>query len=439
MALVNNSELVFSGTKLYYETRGSGPLLLMIHGGNGDADSYPMAERLAKRYTVVTYDRRGHSRSKLEYPNENYRISAHSDDASRLLAELSDEPAYVFGCSLGVVIGLDLAIRHPEQIQTLVVHEPPIPRLLSGDDPTLGLESLEKLERCYRQSGLSALEEFAAAMGITASAQPQQSAKRMERLMANIDYFILSEVPALRAYRPDTKRLKASSAVVVPAGGIDSKGFLPYRYAEALANELGTKVVDFLGNHVGCSVYPKAFAAQLLGFSNKSAIHANRLPGDPLRLFADQKLDHIRDVLRFTDAAESNLLFQPFDLLLRFPFCKQLCIDRSRSNRINCDLLDGEFFCKLAGELFNSSFCTGIYAVCRKHLACDRRGEVNNPSFLFHVSHRLLASKIRSFYIKVELSVKIVFGNVLNRFINTYSRVVDQDIHFAKCFYRLIE
>ncbi|MFO6497434.1 MULTISPECIES: alpha/beta fold hydrolase [Bacillus] len=264
MTSIKSSMIQVSGTSLYYEVRGAGPLLLMIHGGNGDADSYPMADLLAEHYTVVTYDRRGHSRSKLEDINENYRISAHSDDAHRLLAGLTDEPAYVFGCSSGAVIGLDLAIRHPEQIRVLAAHEPPIPELLSDEDRTFGIESLAKLERDYRQNGLSALGEFAEAMGITASAQPRQPKERMERLMANIDYFILSEVPALREYKPDTSRLKASSAVVVPAGGIESKGFLPYRYAEALADKLGTKVVDFPGNHVGASVYPKAFAEKLV-------------------------------------------------------------------------------------------------------------------------------------------------------------------------------
>lgn len=251
------------GAKLYYEVRGSGPILLMIHGGNGDAESYPITDRLSDRYTVITYDRRGHSRSRLEDPNENYQVSAHSDDASRLLAALTDEPAHVFGCSSGAVIGLDLAIRHPAQIRMLVAHEPPIPQLLAGSDRTKGFESLENLEKQYKRSGLQALEAFAKAMGITSTAQPDRPKSRTEQLMANIDYFILSEVPGLREYSPDIGRLKASSVTVVPAGGIDSQGCLPYRYAEALAGHLKTKVVDFPGNHVGCVLYPEEFAERL--------------------------------------------------------------------------------------------------------------------------------------------------------------------------------
>ncbi|MCY9336841.1 alpha/beta hydrolase [Bacillus haynesii] len=196
------------GAMLYYEVRGSGPVLLMIHGGNGDAESYPITDRLSDRYTVVTYDRRGHSRSRLEDPNENYQVSAHSDDASRLLAALTDEPAYVFGCSSGAVIGLDLAVRHPEQIRMLVAHEPPIPQLLAGSDRAKGFESLENLEKQYKRSGLQALEAFAIAMGITSSAQPERPTSRTEQFMANIDYFILSEVPGLREYTPTSADLK---------------------------------------------------------------------------------------------------------------------------------------------------------------------------------------------------------------------------------------
>ena len=55
------------GASLYYEVRGSGPVLLMIPGGPMDADGFTeIAERLADSYTVVTYDCRGNSRSPMQ-------------------------------------------------------------------------------------------------------------------------------------------------------------------------------------------------------------------------------------------------------------------------------------------------------------------------------------------------------------------------------------
>jgi pimeloyl-ACP methyl ester carboxylesterase len=50
-------------------------------------------------------------------------IRTHSDDASRLLAALTDKPVFVFGSSLGALIGLDLITAHPQQVRLLIAHE----------------------------------------------------------------------------------------------------------------------------------------------------------------------------------------------------------------------------------------------------------------------------------------------------------------------------
>src|SRR5262245_53822427 len=65
------SVLQVPGARLHYETRGSGPLMVMVPGANGEAGAFEaVAEHLAAHYTVVTYDRRGFSRSRLEGPQD---------------------------------------------------------------------------------------------------------------------------------------------------------------------------------------------------------------------------------------------------------------------------------------------------------------------------------------------------------------------------------
>jgi len=60
------------GARLFYETRGSGPLLLMIPGATGTAGSFTLVtDSLAAYYTVLTYDRRGFSRSHLDGPQDD--------------------------------------------------------------------------------------------------------------------------------------------------------------------------------------------------------------------------------------------------------------------------------------------------------------------------------------------------------------------------------
>ena len=120
------ADLPVPGATLHYKVRGNGPLLLLLQGGDGDADAaYALAGHLAGDYTVLSYDRRGLSRSPVSDPAAPVGMAVHSEDASRLLAAVGSEPALVFSVSLGAVLGLDLISRHPEQVRLLVAHEPP--------------------------------------------------------------------------------------------------------------------------------------------------------------------------------------------------------------------------------------------------------------------------------------------------------------------------
>jgi pimeloyl-ACP methyl ester carboxylesterase len=112
------------GAALYVEVRGSGPVLLLITGGPTDAGMFTdLAERLADRYTVVSYDQRGHSRSMLDEEPEEMPVAVHADDAAAILEAVGGEPANVYGNSGGGTIGLELVARHPDLVRTLVAHE----------------------------------------------------------------------------------------------------------------------------------------------------------------------------------------------------------------------------------------------------------------------------------------------------------------------------
>src|SRR5947199_9581897 len=128
---MNWQTLPVPGATLFFETRGAGPVLLLISGGNTDADIFAnLADLLASDYTVVTYDPRGNSRSPLDRPPDDQRIEEHSDDAKRLLEAVASGPAAIFGSSSGAIVGLDLVSRHPELVAKLVAHEPPMVEVL---------------------------------------------------------------------------------------------------------------------------------------------------------------------------------------------------------------------------------------------------------------------------------------------------------------------
>ena len=62
----------------------------------------------------MTYDRRGLSRSKLDARAEPVTLEAHADDVHRLLAEVTDKPALMLGCSMGAIIGLSCRSATPD-------------------------------------------------------------------------------------------------------------------------------------------------------------------------------------------------------------------------------------------------------------------------------------------------------------------------------------
>src|SRR5512132_852722 len=122
-AMAEARTLKVPGATLYYEVRGSGPVLLCITGGPTDAGMFrDLAGRLADRYTVVSYDQRGHSRSELDGEPEDIPVGAHADDAAAILAAVGNGPAYVYGSSGGGTIGLELVARHPALVRTFVAH-----------------------------------------------------------------------------------------------------------------------------------------------------------------------------------------------------------------------------------------------------------------------------------------------------------------------------
>jgi pimeloyl-ACP methyl ester carboxylesterase len=110
---------------LYYEQTGRGPQLLFIHGMCGDADVwFGQVARLADRFTCITYDRRGHSRSMLGTEPES--VETHAADAAALIEGLHLDRPLVVGSSGGARIAVELARSRPDLLAGAVLSEPPI-------------------------------------------------------------------------------------------------------------------------------------------------------------------------------------------------------------------------------------------------------------------------------------------------------------------------
>jgi pimeloyl-ACP methyl ester carboxylesterase len=111
---------VHDGVKLYYETYGQGPPLLIIHGNGGSIGSLrAQIDGFRGKYRVIVMDSRDQGRSGAAPGPLTFEAMA--DDLAALLDREHAGPAYVLGWSDGGIEALLLAQRHPQQVKMIAV------------------------------------------------------------------------------------------------------------------------------------------------------------------------------------------------------------------------------------------------------------------------------------------------------------------------------
>ena len=109
-----------NGTRLYYEKTGSGPAVVLLHGGNLDSRMWDgQVPFLAKSFTVIRYDIRPYGRSAL-----TQKGFSSVQDLAALLDYLGVRRASLVGLSLGGRIAIDFALEHPNRVEKLVLMGP---------------------------------------------------------------------------------------------------------------------------------------------------------------------------------------------------------------------------------------------------------------------------------------------------------------------------
>jgi pimeloyl-ACP methyl ester carboxylesterase len=109
-----------NGIKIWFAEFGpaDGKPVILLHGGLGNADYFGLqVPALAKQYRVIVMDSRGHGRSTRDDRAYGYDLMA--EDVIGLLDYLKVQKAAVVGWSDGAILGLDIAIHHPDRISKL--------------------------------------------------------------------------------------------------------------------------------------------------------------------------------------------------------------------------------------------------------------------------------------------------------------------------------
>jgi pimeloyl-ACP methyl ester carboxylesterase len=270
------------GARLAYDLRrndqSTAPILFIIGSPMAAAGFVTLAGHFADR-TVATYDPRGSERSKLTDPAVPVTPEDHADDLHRVIGALGGGPVDLFATSGGAVNALALVARHPEDVRTLVAHEPPLASILTDREPALA--AARAVHETYQRSGFGAgMAHFIAVVshsGPFAADFARQPAPdpAMFGLPAGDDGSRTDPLLGLNMiscthYEPDVDALRLASTTIVLAAGEESTGTMANRCAFAVADRLGTEPVvfpgghdGFLGGEYGQTGDPDTFAAKL--------------------------------------------------------------------------------------------------------------------------------------------------------------------------------
>lgn len=267
---VSTHTLDVPGARLYYEVRGSGPVLAVLGAPMGASGFAALADLLAADHTVLTYDPRGTGGTTVADRTQSTPHELLADDVSRILSAVTDEPAVVFGSSGGGSTGLALVAAHPEQVGILVVHEPPVIRLLEDADAVAA--SFDEIYATYlRAGGAMAMREFLLTIGILGEegsrqlrGKPVPEPHPAPAVPADdLDFFYANQVRETAQFEPDLGALVAAGIPILVGVGAASAGQLSHRAALALADRLGLGPIEFPGDHTSFASIAPAFADRL--------------------------------------------------------------------------------------------------------------------------------------------------------------------------------
>jgi pimeloyl-ACP methyl ester carboxylesterase len=272
------------GASLAYDVRGplppadGRPPLLMIGQPMTAAGFGALASHLADR-TVVTYDPRGLGRSTRSDGRTDNSPTVQAEDVHALIDALGAGPVELFASSGGAVTALALVAAHPDDVVTLVAHEPPIIPVLPDAEAAkraqAGFNEVYKAKG--RGAGMAAFIAMSSWQGeytdaYFAQPAPDPAAFGMpaDDDGSRDDPLLSDRSWAITDYEPDADALAAAPTRIVIAVGEESAGTFTARTAEATAELLGQQATvfpshhgGFMGGEFGYAGQPEAFARRL--------------------------------------------------------------------------------------------------------------------------------------------------------------------------------
>ena len=254
------------------------PPLFMI-GQPMDASGFATLASHFPDRTVITYDPRGLGRSNRRDSRVDNSPTVQAEDVHALIEALGTGPVEMFASSGGAVTALALVAAHPENVTTLVAHEPPLIPVLS--DSAAAERALDGVRDAYKADGSGA--GMAAFMAMTSwrgeftdeyfaqpTPDPAAFGMRTDDDGSRDDPLLSDRSRPVTSYRPDVDALAAAPTRIVVAVGEESQDLFTGRTSVATADLLGQRATvfpshhgGFVGGEFGYPGKPEAFAHKL--------------------------------------------------------------------------------------------------------------------------------------------------------------------------------
>ncbi len=264
---------------LYYEVTGEGEPLLLIHGLIVDAGLFQeTAKYLARRYKVITYDRRGVSRSRCKGENR-FSIRKQVEDIRDLLDSLSIDRVYIAGASAGALIGLYFLLAYPERVRHIVLYETAMLGIMREREPETE-RWLEEIQTLTAQGKMNnVVLRFVRHIGSFDKRSRPRPAEVSMREMRNHDYAMKEEFPALIRLKPDLGLAARYAGKITVALGEESPDTVYVRTSRMLAETFGQEALYFPGYHNFPYDLPQEFAVCIAGVFSLNPLE--QLPKGP--------------------------------------------------------------------------------------------------------------------------------------------------------------
>jgi pimeloyl-ACP methyl ester carboxylesterase len=212
-----------NGTKLYCEVRGSGPGVIFISPATGDCGLYArVATTLSDKFTCVSFDRRGNSRSPKPDGWRSTTLAEQAADVAGVIQATIGGPAFVFGSSGGATVAIEVLIRHPEWVSGMIIHEPALPRVLTPEQWVAAPQRDERIDRAMRESGPRAAMEVRLRIVIGDAVWEALDVSQRERMLGNAETLFFVETEPWGRYLPDENALRMVKQNVLVLVSADS-------------------------------------------------------------------------------------------------------------------------------------------------------------------------------------------------------------------------